>query len=419
MENDFKKRIFNNIEITNSEITLIKTVCDYLIVDRVKDFSTFPRFEQYFGPLFSDKNDFQLSEVFKEICGKNKKYITFRRLISSYIIWKSNLSKNSHFNYFMSSLFNKIIKKEDETVGELNQNYQIFSTQNCQGRKAISKFGIFSDIKKNKIQGFILEYDDSFNANLSFRHENNIPSLEINLKPYKVDEIYGKVFNNDRDGVSHIAGKYDIKEKKIYFLIIKCRSGKTVFIGDNNKKNENDVIPFLFGSSYNEIKGLRIATHKNQLCYLEPNFQKSMRINQNLDINFDNINQKFLDEDKLIFEENKIQNINLNDANYDKYILIPLVNDSDFMDESYLKEIRDGKKFGEIYHSKYNFEDKNEIRIFGEDTIEEIKKIIKRENEDSNQNKDIKIISNGQFISKMDNIDDFLNCMEKDLKDKK
>ena len=419
MENDIKKRIFNNIEITNSEITLIKAVCDYLIVDRVKDFSTFPRFEQCFGPLFSDKNDFQLSEVFKEICGKNKKYITFRRLISSYIIWKSNLSKNSHFNYFMSSLFKNIIKKEDETIGELNPNCQIFSTQNCQGRKAISKFGIFTDIKKNKIQGFILEYDDSFNANLSFRHESDIPSLEINLKPYKVDEIYGKVFNNDRDGVSHIAGKYDIKEKKIYFLIIKCRSGKTFFIGDNNKKNENDVVPFLFGSSYNEIKGLRIATHKNQLCYLEPSFQKSMRINKNLDINFDNINQKFLDEDKLIFEENKIQNINLNDANYDKYILIPLVNDSDFMDESNLKEIRGGKKFGEIYHSKYNFEDKNEIRIFGEDTIEEIKKIIKRENEDSNQNKDIKIISNGEFISKMDNIDDFLNGMEKDLKDKK
>ena len=419
MEKDIKKRIINKTEITNSQISLLKTICDYLIVDRVKDFSTFPRFEQCFGPLFSDKNDFQLSEVFKEICGKNKKYITFRRLISSYIIWKSNLSKNIHFNYFMSTLFNNIIKNEDETIGELNQNCQIFSTQNCQGRKAISKFGIFSDIKKNKIQGFILEYDDSFNANLSFRHENDIPSLEINLKPYKVDEIYGKIFNNDRDGVSHIAGKYDIKEKKIYFLIIKCRSGKTFFIGDNNKKDENIVIPFLFGSSYKEIKGLRIGTHKNQLCYLEPSFQESMRINQNLDINFDNINQTFLEEDKLIFEENKIQNINSNDTNYEKYILIPLVNDWDFMDETNLKEIREGKKFGEIYHSKYNFEDENSITIFGEDTIEEIKKIIKKENESSNQNKDIKVISNGEFISKMDNIDDFLLNMEKDLKDKK
>ena len=419
MEKDIKNKIFNKIEITNSEIALIKTVCDYLIVDRVKDFSTFPRFEQCFGPLFSDKNDFQLSEVFKEICGKNKKYITLRRLLSSYIKWKSNLSKNNHFNYFMSSLFNNIIKKEDGTIGELNQNCQIFSTQNCQGRKAISKFGIFTDIKKNKIQGFILEYDDSFNANLSFRHESDTPSLEINLKPYKVDEIYEKIFNNDRDGVSHIAGKYDVKEKKIYFLIIKCRSGKTFYIGDNNKKNENEVIPFLFGSSNNEIKGLRIATHKNQLCYLEPSFQKSMRINQNLDINLDNINHIFLDEDKFIFEEIKIQNINLNDSNYDKYILIPLVKDSDFMNESNLKEIREGKKFGEIYHSKYNFEDKNQIKIFGEDTIEEIKKIINKENESSNQNKDIKVISNGEFISKMDNIDDFLINMEKDLKDKK
>ena len=46
-------------------------------------------------------------------------------------------------------------------------------------------------------------------------------------------------------------------------------------------------------------------------------------------------------------------------------------------------------------------------------TVKEITK------ENSNQNKDIKVISNGEFISKMDNIDDFLINMEKDLKDKK
>ena len=375
--NPIKKKIINKIEISDLELNSIKTICDYLFVDRVKDFSTFPRFEQCFAPLFSDKSDFILSEAFKVICGKNKKYITFRRMLSSYINWKLNKSKNKHFNYFMSSIFNtKILKSTEEVIGELDDQCQIFSTQNCQGRKAISKFGIFSDNKKNKIQGFILEYDDCFNANLSFRHESDTPSLLINLKPYKVDDTYGKIFDNDRDGLSHISGKYDIKEKKIYFLIIKCRSGKTFYIGDNTKKDENNIKPFIFGDWQLEIREMRIGLSKNQLCYLEPIFQKSMRINHNLMIDLDLINEKYLEGDKLIFEENKIQKININDVNYDKYILIPLVKDSAFMNEDNLKEILEGKKFGEIYHGKYNYEDEKEIEIFSEDIIEEIKKII-------------------------------------------
>ena len=406
--NLIKKKIINKIEITNEELNKIKSICDYLFVDRLKDFSTFPRFEKCFGPLFSDENDFLLSEVFKEICGKNKKYITFKRMLLSYINWKSKSSKNKHFNYFMSSLFNnKIIKSNDKVIGELNEHYQVFSTQNCQGRKAISKFGIFSDYKKTKIQGFLLEYDDSFYANLSFRHESDTPALEINLKPYKVDEVYGKIFDNDRDGVSHICGKYDIKEKKIYFLVLKCRRGKTFYIGDNTNKNENDIMPFVFGNSDLEIKGLRIATFKNQLCYLEPSFQKSMRINPNLAIDFDKIN-----------EEKKIQSININDINYDKYILIPLVKDTAFMDESSLIEIRDGKKFNEIFHSKYNFEDKNEIKIFGDEIIQEITKMINEEDKNVD-NKDKKVISNGEFISNIENLDELLGDMEKDIKNKK
>ena len=417
--NIIKTKMINKIEISDLEINKIKTLCDYLFVDRVKDFSTFQRFEQCFGPLFSDKTYFTLSEAFKEICGKNKKYITFKRMLSSYINWKSNHSKNKHFNYFMSSLFtNNIIKSNEGVIGELNENCQIFSTQNCQGRKAISKFGIFSDYKKTKIQGFLLEYDDSFYANLSFRHESDTPALEINLKPYKVDEVYGKIFDNDRDGVSHISGKYDIKEKKIYFLVLKSRRGKTFYIGDNTKKDENDVMPFIFGNSDLEIKGLRIATFKNQLCYLELNFQKSMRINPNLAIDFEKIDEKFLEEDQLIFEEKKIQNININDANYDKYTLIPLVKDTAFMDESSLTEIRDGKKFNEIYHSKYNFEDKNEIKIFGDEIVQEITKMIKEEDK-NDDNKDKKVMSNGEFLSNIDNLDKLLGDMEKDIKNKK
>ena len=82
----------------------------------------------------------------------------------------------------MSTIFNSIIKKRNEVIGELTEFGQIFSTQNCTGRKAISKFGVFTDKNKNKIQGFLLEYDDSFNANLSFRDEGEWDKILSKIK---------------------------------------------------------------------------------------------------------------------------------------------------------------------------------------------------------------------------------------------
>ena len=408
----------NGVEVTNFEIGAIRMICDYLFVDRVKDMATFPRFEQCFGPLFTDESNFILSDVFKEICGEKRKYITFRRMISALLKWKSKKSTNKSFNHFMSSLFNGIIKKKDEVVGELKENGQIFSTQNCSGRKAISKFGVFTDKDKNKIQGFLLEYDDSFNANLSFRAESDVTSLEINLNPYKVDDNYGKIFENDRDGISHIAGKYDIKEKIIYLLIFKCRSGKTFYIGENKKRDIDIVKPFIFGTSRCQLKGLRIETIKNQLTYLEPSFQKSLRVNQNLVVEFDKINEKFLEENNLIFEEAQIQNISLNDPNYDKYILYPCVLDTSFMDASTLTEKKEGKKFNEIYQKVEKGKEKNDFNFSVESIIEEAKKT--RTNDiKNNEKKFSQMMSNGEFLTNTDDIDSLLATIEKDLLSKK
>ena len=408
----------DGVEVTNLEIGIIRMLCDYLFVDRVKDMATFPRFEQCFGPLFNDENNFILSDVFKEICGDKKKYITFRRMISALLKWKSKKSKNNSFNHFMDSLFNIIIKKRNEVVGELKENGQIFSTQNCSGRKAISKFGVFTDKDRNKIQGFLLEYDDSFNANLSFRHESDQISLEINFLPYKVDDNYGKIYDNDRDGISHIAGKYDTKEKIIYLLIFKCRSGKTFYIGENTKRDKSVVKPFLFGTSRCQLKGLRIETIKNQLTYLEPSFQKSLRVNQNLAVEFDKINEKFLSENNLIFEESQIQNISANQSDYDKYILVPCVKDDAFMDASSLKEIREGKKFNEIYQLDGNKTGKNDIQISVESILEEAQKTRKKVLKD-NEKKTSEIMSNGEFLANTEDIDALLATIEKDLLNKK
>ena len=53
----------------------IKTICDFLFFDQYQDMAPFFRFKQCFQPLFNNAN-ISLEKVFKDICGKNKKYIT-------------------------------------------------------------------------------------------------------------------------------------------------------------------------------------------------------------------------------------------------------------------------------------------------------------------------------------------------------
>ena len=157
--NDFptiESKEINGVEITNLEIAKIAMVCDYLVLDRFHDISSFLRFEKCFGPLFSKEKPVFLFEVFQEICGEKKKYISFGRLIRAYLIWKSKISKNEHFNKFMQTLFEEMIKTNNEIVGIPVEGGRVFSTRNSKGRKVISKFSVLSDEKNNAIKGFYI-----------------------------------------------------------------------------------------------------------------------------------------------------------------------------------------------------------------------------------------------------------------------
>ena len=62
----------NGVEISNLEVAKIAMICDYLVLDRFHDISSFLRFEQCFGPLFLKEKSNFLFEVFQEICGHKK-----------------------------------------------------------------------------------------------------------------------------------------------------------------------------------------------------------------------------------------------------------------------------------------------------------------------------------------------------------
>ena len=345
----------NGVKISNLEIAKIAMVCDFLVIDRFHDISSFFRFEQCFGPLFSKEKPNFLFEVFQEICGHKKKYINFGRLISAYIIWKSKLSKNENFNKFMHILFNKMIKTSNEVVGTPVEGGRVFSTRNARGRKVVSRFSVLSDEKMNSLKGFYIQYDGHFEAILAPK-KNIENEKELDRKSIKLEMNFEPTASNiiDRDGISHIGGKYSKTKNIIKFLLFKCRSGKTFYIGDTTEERNEQIELFLFGTSSCQLKSLRIELVNNQLIYFEPKFQQSIRINQKI-IPFDLIDDKFINDNivnsPLIFEENEIKDTPIEDLINTNSLLVPCISDDAFIDKKTLFEPISGKAFNDIYKS--------------------------------------------------------------------
>ena len=344
---EIQTKLINGVELTNKDIAKISMICDYLVVDHFHDVSSFIRLERCFGPFFTKEAPNFLPEVHKEICGPKKKYITYGRLIAAYAKWKSKSSTNESFNKFMDLVFGDMIKSQEEVVGKLVEGGRIFSTRNTRGRKVISKFSVITDETKNQIGGFHIQYDDFFDSVLSPKKTKENITLEMNFAP-NGREI------RDRDGISHIGGKYSITKDIIKFLVFKCRSGKTFYIGDISEDEGEQFELFLFGTSSCQLKSVRCEVINNQLTYFEPKFQPSLRINQKLK-DFDSIDDKFIEENitnaPLVFEENEMQNLSDEQLQESNMLLIPCVSDDAFVDKNTLIEPICGKDFNEICKS--------------------------------------------------------------------
>ena len=358
-----KRKIIYGIDISEFELYSIRMICDFLFLDRFNDCASFVRFEQCFGPLFSPKNkEFKLVEAFKEIVGPKRKYLTFRRMIKAYINWKSKKSNNYSFNFFMNEVFKKMIKKRGEVVGELIEGQRVFSTKNCRNRKIITKFSVLTDETKNKIKGFVIEYDSVFKAILCKQEKKEDIHLEINFDLFhaKGDNL-GRQFLLDRDGISHIAGKYNNTTKLIKFLIFKCRSGKTLYIGDSTEEETDNITPFIFGSSKCQLKTMHIELINDTLAYIQPKYQISTRKNDNLEVDFDYFDENFLNNDPPKYEEIEFEKMSNDSFKDDKKMLLPCVPDDQFVDKMSLYESIPGKAFKEVYKSYFEKDEKKPI----------------------------------------------------------
>ena len=336
--------------LSEEELYKVKTVAEYLFKDQYQDTCSYPRFEECFGAfILNDKID--LPTVFKSICGKRKKYITFRRLIASYVHWKRNPDKNTQdFQKFMKLLYKDLLKNSDEEVGFKPENCIYFNTRNCQNRKAISKFSVITDEEKEIIRGFQIYYDDFFKNDLFLNKESekDYVSLELNLiaenSTYlEAEESFPTI--NDRDGITHIGGTYN--EEGINFLVFKCRSGKTSFIG------KPEGTPFLFGNYKKQLQVIKIGVHCNKLVYIEPHFEHVERFNPVIDLKPNEIGNFYLKEDKPIFEEKIL--VNLGEEEVEKNILQPLVSEDKFYNSKKYQDKIFGNKFSNICPIIYRF----------------------------------------------------------------
>ena len=117
-------------EIDDNEINKIKTLCEFLFFDQYNDTASFLRFEKCFQPLFNNIEKISFLNIFKDIVGHKRKYITYKRFLKAYLNYK-NKKDNLHndTNIFFDKLLNSILKTPDDYIGKDMENNLSFSNE--------------------------------------------------------------------------------------------------------------------------------------------------------------------------------------------------------------------------------------------------------------------------------------------------
>ena len=339
------KNDINNL-ISSIELEKIKIILDFLFYNTTKYYASFNRFKQCF--FFVNQN-FNLFSIFKEIVGKNHKYITIPRFLKAYVLFKSNKNKISEqLQKFFSFIINNLIKNwKTDIVGVSNNCLTYSSIINFSHNKRISNITLLKKDEFNfNINGIIIKYDNNFDCNLYIENSNMEKCLEISLD--FIDSL------KEYDGITHVFGCYS---DKINLLGFKSRNGIIKYFG------EKIGAPFIFGDFGKELICMKIKIEKEKgIIMIRINFKENNNIiNYNiekLNIICNKINKKEvkemdeLDEDEDTLFDEKFFN-ETNPMN-DDIIKLNLVND-------YYEEKKDINKIS-IYNNIYNFiNDINEI----------------------------------------------------------
>ena len=320
----------------------LKTICEFLFFDRLKNEATFPRFEQCFQPLFTDTNISMLS-IFTLIAGEKRKYITFPRLIKAY----QNRTSSKDLNFFFDKLFNSILKKDTDFIGQNKEKSYNYSTAiTCGKRQCITLVEVLSD-KDGIIHGFNITYDDVFKCKMYPKkiEDDLLVTLEMTLglidespiKDKKIGKFLALKAKNYKDSLTHIFGTYDKDNGLITFLGFKCVSGKMAYVG--YPKGEG----FLFGKFGSKLHDLKIQMTLEGITKLEFGFESNIRKNFFLGSFGSMLNIK---DDEPIKDEKQL--LTLNDAiKINQMVTTPIFDDGHFFNKN-LKDKISGNDYKEI-----------------------------------------------------------------------
>ena len=320
----------------------LKTICEFLFFDRLKNEATFPRFEQCFQPLFTESNLSMLS-IFTEIAGEKRKYITFPRLVRAY----QERSKSKDLTFFFDTLFNSIMKKDTDSIGtSLEKCYNYSTSITCGKRQCITLFEVLSD-KDGIIHGFNITYDDVFKCKMYPKkiEDDLLVTLEMTLglidetpfKNKKVGKFLGLKAKNYKDSITHIFGTFNKEKGIISFLGFKCISGKMAYVG--YPKGEG----FLFGKFGSKLHDIKVQMTLEGITKLELGFETNVRKNFFLGSFGSLLNLK---DDGPIKEEKQLMSLN-DKIKINQMVTTPIVEDGHFFNKN-LKDIISGNDYKEI-----------------------------------------------------------------------
>jgi len=343
----------------------IKTLCEFLFSDQFGETATFNRFELCFQPLFNNI-DISLDKVFKYICGKKKKYITYKRFAKAYLEFTNGRCQSKDAETFFEILIYNILKLdgyigvlrenqnlEDKSEDGLRENLNKFlyffsNKRSCQKRDCISKLKIISDDQEN-IHGINLEYDEVFESKmypenfedeLIVRLEIHLNIIDEELIEENINEFSSIKQGDYRDAITHIYGTINEETNYITFLGFKCISGKTLFVGKPKGKG------FLFGKFGSKFHYLSLQLKNDGITYLEPGFKENIRSNYYLDKIFGRFSEQDLEENEIIKEEDFFDKIN-DENEIDQLITTPLIPE-DLLNKNNLKEEISGNDYKEV-----------------------------------------------------------------------
>ena len=312
------------IDKDSQEIIKLKTICEYLIPDRFQEIADFSRFEICFQPLFCD-TDISIKSVFDIIVGKQRKYITYGRLLESFTNYQKKLYETEEFKdikIFYDKLMTSILKFDTDYIGTQSESNNNLSSNNFINDKnySISKLTLLCDFDRN-IMGVELRYNEEYKIRLA--PKNLVKAFDINLNILvDLDENYQL-----RDSITHVFGTIN-QDNFITFIGFKCISGTTKCFGTPRG------VPFLFGEFGKKIQCMSVDPDNNGVRRLQITLAKNHLTNTNFNIDLNNYdkNRIYYDEDLLKKSENSEETIEkikrtqivgrkVNEQGYDKVLV--------------------------------------------------------------------------------------------------